>query len=51
MVIERPAQVTEAVTLVDNQLHDLPNSELMKVAEVFDMLLDLRNALTREDQP
>ena len=51
MVIDRPAEIAKAVALVDEQLLDLPSSELMKVAEVFDMLLDIRNSLslTREE--
>lgn len=49
MVIDRPAQLEEAVALVDNQLLDLPSSELMKVAKVYDLLLDIRNTLTKEE--
>lgn len=49
MVIDHPAQLEEAVALVDKQLHELPSSELMKVAQVFDLLLDIRNALSRKE--
>ena len=42
------AERLSAIALIDEQLNDLPNSELMKVALVFDMLLDLRNEFSRE---
>ena len=39
-------QTSEIVlTIVDNQLQSLPQSELMKVADVADLLLDIRNAV------
>lgn len=37
-----------AVRLIDAQLLNLPQSNLMKVDEVHDMLLDLRNEFSKE---
>jgi hypothetical protein len=45
-----PDRLEEAVALVDSQLNDLPSSELMKVAAVFDLLLDVRNALSQREE-
>jgi len=50
MTIEQANRLTETVELVDKQLSDLPQSELMKVDEVYDLLLDLRNILSTRDE-